>query len=135
FGGFIHTGIFGLQRIFDQLSIHGNEQAAFDILNKKGDHSFERMWAQHDATTLWEILPVDSLSVYTKAMADRSHNHPMQAGFDAWFFYGIAGIRPDVASPGFKKIILQPHLIKQLEWAKGAYHSPYGEIVSNWKRS
>ena len=131
FKGFIYAGIFGLQRIFDQLSSNGNEQAAYDILNKKGDYSFELMWRKYDATTLWEVLPIDTLQ---KKDVGRSHNHPMQAGFDAWFFYGIAGINPDLSAPGFKKIILKPQLTEQLEWAKGAYNSIHGEIVSNWKK-
>jgi alpha-L-rhamnosidase len=58
----------------------------------------------------------------------------MQAGFDAWFFYGIAGINPDLSAPGFKKIILKPQLTAQLDWAKGSYNSVHGKIVSDWKK-
>jgi alpha-L-rhamnosidase len=134
FKGFMYVGIFGLQRIFDQLSSNGNEQAAYDILNKKGDYSFELMWKKYNATTLWEVLPVDTLQQKVEKTAGRSHNHPMQAGFDAWFFYGIAGINPDLSAPGFKKIILKPELTAQLDWAKGSYNSVHGKIVSDWKK-
>jgi len=134
FKGFMYAGIFGLQRLFDQLSSNQNEQTAYDILNKKGDYSFELMWKKYDATTLWEVLPIDTLQQKVEKTARRSHNHPMQAGFDAWFFYGIAGIKPEINSPGFKKIILSPQLTQQLDWAKGSYHSVYGEIISNWKK-
>ena len=133
FGGFMYAGIFGLQRLFGQLSNYGNEQAAYDILDKKGENSFETMWAKFDATTMWEMLPIDTVEVKNEGTARRSHNHPMQSGFDAWFFNGIAGIQPDLSAPGFKKIILQPQLLNQLQWAKGSYNSMYGSIVSNWK--
>ena len=134
FKGFMYAGIFGLQRIFDQLASNGQAQTAYNILDKKGDYSFELMWKKYDATTLWEVLPIDTLQQKVEKTARRSHNHPMQAGFDAWFFYGIAGINPDLIAPGFKKIILKPQLTEQLDWAKGSYHSVYGEIVSNWKK-
>lgn len=131
--GFMYAGIFGLGRIFNQLSNHQNEQAAFNILTKKGDYSFANMWDQYDATTMWEILPVDSVWSKKEEIAGQSHNHPMQSGFDAYFFNGIGGIKPDISAPGFKKIILQPQLINQLKWAKANYNSVYGTIVSNWK--
>lgn len=135
FHGFENVGIFGLQRLFGQLSKYGNEQAAFNILNKKGDYSFELMWKKFDATTLWEILPVnidftDAIKGITKSV---SHNHAMQGGFDAWFFNGILGIAPDKDLPGFKKIVMRPRLLNQLAWAKGSYNSVYGEIKSSWK--
>jgi alpha-L-rhamnosidase len=135
FGGFMFAGIFGLQRLFDQLSKHNNEQAAFNMLDKKGENSFELMWEKYKATTLWEVLPVSMRFVNEKPTIknSRSHSHPMQAGFDAWFFNGIAGINPDVNAPGFKKIILEPKLINQLQFSKGDYNSVYGTIVSDWK--
>jgi len=135
FNGFMYSGIFGLQRLFDQLSKHQNEQAAFNMLDKKGDNSFELMWKKYHATTLWEVLPVSTRFVTSdpNILNERSHSHPMQAGFDTWFFNGIAGINPDMTAPGFKKIILEPKLINQLKFAKGDYNSVYGKIVSDWK--
>lgn len=131
--GFMYAGIFGLGRIFGQLSDHQNEQSAYNILSKKGDYSFANMWDQYDATTMWEILPVDSVWSKKEEIAGQSHNHPMQSGFDAYFFNGIGGIKPDYSAPGFKKIVLEPKLINQLKWAKVNYNSVYGNIISNWK--
>ncbi len=131
--GFMYAGIFGLRRIFGQLSNHENEQAAFNILTKKGDYSFANMWDKYDATTMWEILPVDSVWSKKEEIAGQSHNHPMQAGFDAFFYESVGGIKPDVDAPGFKNILLEPKLINQLKWAKVNYNSMYGNIISNWK--
>ena len=52
----------------------------------------------------------------------------------AWFYEGIAGIRPVPAAPGFKKIVIKPAIVGDLTWVKAHYGSPYGRIVSNWKR-
>ena len=45
------------------------------------------MWSKYHATTLWEILPVDSFYLKMKnPQSDRSHSHPMQGGYDKWFY-------------------------------------------------
>lgn len=133
--GFINTGIFGLSRIFKALSEYGNEATAYSILTKKGYNSFEYMWSEYGATTLWEILPVDSFYLKKGDKGqERSHNHPMQGGYDMWFYESVLGIRPDESAPGFKKIIIEPHMFDQLVWAMGDYQSPYGNIKSSWKR-
>ena len=52
----------------------------------------------------------------------------------AWFYEGLAGIRPDPNGPGFKKIIIRPAIVGDLKWVKGNYDSIHGRIVSNWTR-
>ena len=130
---FIQTGIFGLGRIFPALAENGAEDLAFSILTKTGNHSFANMWEKFGATTLWEILPVDDV-LSNEDLNKRSHSHPMNAGYDEWFFKGIAGIHQDEKSPGFKNIVFRPYFISKLKNASGSYESPYGTIVSKWKR-
>ena len=134
FSGFPNTGIFGLSRIFDALARFGNEELAHQILTGKGKRSFENMWKIYDATTLWEELPVDEIAE-TVYIRDKfgSHNHPMQGGFDAWFYKGIAGISPVPVNSGFRTIRFEPMLTQQLEWAEASYMSKYGLIKSSWK--
>jgi alpha-L-rhamnosidase len=83
YDGFIHTGIFGLGRIGQALSRYGNPEAAWRVFTKKGENSFEWMWIAGDATTLWEVLPIDSAH---SDMVYGSMSHPMQGGYDAWFY-------------------------------------------------
>ena len=52
----------------------------------------------------------------------------------AWFYEGLAGIQPDPTAPGFKKIIIKPAVVGDVTWVKCHHDSPYGRIVSNWKR-
>ena len=44
------------------------------------------------------------------------------------------GIRPDPEGPGFKKISIKPALVGDLTWVKTHKDTPYGRIISNWKR-
>jgi alpha-L-rhamnosidase len=52
----------------------------------------------------------------------------------SWFYEGLAGILPDPAKPGFKHFTLRPGIVKSVDWVKCSYQSPYGLIVSNWKK-
>ena len=130
--GFIQTGIFGLGRIFPSLAENGAEDLAFKMITKTGLNSFAYMWEKFDATTLWEVLPVNEV-MSPEFLNGRSHNHQMNAGFDEWFFRGIAGIHPDEKAPGYKNIVFRPYFTSKIKNAEGTYESPYGTIASNWK--
>lgn len=134
--GFLHTGIFGLGRIFETLSNNGQQQAAFDILTKKGYNSFEYMYKHYGATTMREVLPIDDY-YYNPEKNDlkRSHNHLMNASFDKFFYNGIGGIAPLEEFPGFKQFVLKPRFTGLMTWAKVSYNSVNGKIISNWENT
>jgi len=52
----------------------------------------------------------------------------------SWFFEGLGGILPDLRNPGFKHFTLRAGVVGGVDWVKCHYDSPYGRIVSNWKR-
>ena len=52
----------------------------------------------------------------------------------AWFYEGFAGIRPDPAQSGFKHFSIRPGIVDSVDWVECWHESPYGKIVSNWKR-
>jgi len=59
----------------------------------------------------------------------------IQAGnFDAWLYQTLAGINCDPQQPGSKHIIIRPRLLGDLTWVKAHFDSPFGRIVSSWKR-
>lgn len=51
-----------------------------------------------------------------------------------WFYHWLAGIQPDPDHPGFKEFFLTPKMPEGLESVNCTYHSPYGAIVSHWKK-
>lgn len=132
--GYINTGIFGLSRIFKVLAENGFEEEVYRLFTKTGKNSLAFMWERYDATTLWEVLPLDD-NYDSEVYNQHSHNHPMQGGYDAWFYSGIAGINPDAENPGFKNIIFRPYLTRYLDSAEASYDSRYGIVRSEWKRN
>ena len=68
------------------------------------------------------------------ALPSSSHNHFMLGHITEWFYAGLAGIQADPAAPGFKNTIIKPAVVGDITWVKCHYDSPYGKIVSNWKR-
>ena len=129
---FFDTGIFGIGRIGSALSRNGQAELAYSTFMKKGKYSFAWMWDKYDATTLWEVLPVcDGNREETSGC---SHCHPMQAGFDIYFYEDLAGIRPLAEAPGFKKVLLEPLWTVALEQAEASIDTRYGTVSSNWKK-
>lgn len=63
-----------------------------------------------------------------------SHNHFMLGHITEWLYAGLAGIQADPAAPGWKKFIIHPAVVGDLTWVKAHYDSPYGRIISHWKR-
>ncbi|MFN9982359.1 MAG: alpha-L-rhamnosidase C-terminal domain-containing protein, partial [bacterium] len=78
---------------------------------------------EQGATTLWE-----------QWNGFWSHIHSCFTSPDNWFYQGLAGIQTDPAAPGFKNTIIKPALVGDVTWVKSHHDSPYGRIVSNWKR-
>jgi alpha-L-rhamnosidase len=60
--------------------------------------------------------------------------HGCLNGIGGWFVRGLAGIRTDPASPGYKKFIIKPAVSDDLEWVNAYHDSPYGRIVCNWRK-
>jgi alpha-L-rhamnosidase len=58
----------------------------------------------------------------------------LQGPIGTWFYHSLAGIRTSKDAPGFKKIIICPETAGTLNWVKGSYVTPYGEVKSSWKR-
>lgn len=48
------------------------------------------------------------------------------------YYENLAGIKP--AAPAFSVITMQPLIADGLKFVKASYESPYGLIVSDWKR-
>jgi len=79
------------------------------------------------ATTIWETWK-ESDDVY-------SNCHPMFGSVSQWFYQWLAGIQPDPEYPGFRRFTIAPFVPEGLDYVKCNYHSPFGEIVSNWERN
>ena len=130
--GHLSTGVFGSRYIYEILAKFGYGEAVQNMFNTKTFPGFGYLFSR-GATTFWENWGELKFEDRIGSGADRSKNHPFHAGFDAWFFNGIAGINPDQDNPGFKHIILKPQIFGDLTFAKAQYASDYGIIKSEWQ--
>jgi alpha-L-rhamnosidase len=123
--GHFKTGIFGTKYILEALSNNNHIQTVFDIVNSPDYPGWGYMVSQ-GATTIWETWK-ESDDVY-------SNCHPMFGSVTEWFYRWLGGIRPHPDYPGFEKFIINPFLPDGLDEVSSSYYSPYGKILSNWKR-
>ena len=63
-----------------------------------------------------------------------SNNHCMLGHLMEWFYSGLGGIRQAEGSTAFRNIVIQPEPVGDISFASASYDSPYGKIVSEWKR-
>jgi len=75
-----------------------------------------------------------SLTESWAALRFVSNNHCMLGHLMEWFYSGLGGIRQAEGSTAFRNIIIKPEPVGDITFASASYDSPYGKILSNWKR-
>jgi alpha-L-rhamnosidase len=123
--GHFVTGIFGTKYVLEALSQYASPEMVFSIVNSRDFPGWGYM-IDRGATTIWETWK-ESDNIY-------SNCHPMFGSVTEWFYRWLGGIRPDPMYPGFKEFMLEPTTPEGLDAVQCRYHSPFGEIVSNWSR-
>ncbi len=56
------------------------------------------------------------------------------AAIDEWFYWGLAGIRPDESGPGYERIVFKPFIPGDLAWAGATVHTVRGRVSSHWRQ-
>lgn len=126
-GFHLDVGLLGTKAILNALSENGYSNWAYKIAAQKTYPSWG-WWMENGATTLYENWPID-------AKSDISMNHIMFGEIGAWLYKSPGGIKPDENQPGFKHIILNPHIVEGLDSFEASHTGPYGKIISAWKRT
>jgi hypothetical protein len=119
------AGDIGYRYLLKVLDDEGRSDVIFDMNNRSDVPGYGYQLAK-GATALtesWQALP----SV--------SNNHFMLGHLMEWFYEGLAGIRPADDAVAYDKIVIRPEAVGDVTFAKGSYHSVYGTITSEWKKT
>ncbi|NQV31985.1 MAG: hypothetical protein HQ515_04785, partial [Phycisphaeraceae bacterium] len=119
--GHLNTGMIGTQLMVDYLLEIDRNDLVDTFVNKTTFPGWGYM-VEKGATTCWE-----------QWNGYYSQIHSCFPYIGGWFYRGLAGIRWDPETPGFKHVILRPALVKSVDWVTCSTASPYGKIISKWK--
>lgn len=127
--GHLCCGVIGIQWLMRELSRMGRTDVAYLLATNKTFPSWGYM-VENGATAIWELWNGDTASPKMN-----SGNHVMLLGdLLPWCFENIGGIQ--AMAPAYKQIRLAPNFeLQELPHADASYDSPYGRIVSRWKKT
>lgn len=123
----LSTGFLGTPFLLFTLADHGRSDVAYRLLFNESYPSWGYMLSK-GATTWWERWNGD-----TGDPAMNSYNHYAFGSVVAWVYRYAAGIDTTPEGPGFKEILVHPHLDSRMPAARAEYESVYGKIVSDWR--
>ncbi|MBO9203247.1 MULTISPECIES: alpha-L-rhamnosidase [Niastella] len=123
----LDVGLLGTKSILNALSENGYADLAYKLASRESFPAWG-WWIVNGATTLYENWKIDAAN-------DISLNHIMFGEIGAWFYKGLGGIKPAAELPGFKWFLLKPNFVNGLNQLDATHRSPYGTIVSSWKRN
>ena len=119
------AGDIGFHFLIQALDEGGASQLIFDM-NNRDDVPGYGFQLKKGATALTESWP---------ALENVSNNHLMLGHIMEWFYSGLAGISQEDNSIAFNHIKIRPQPVGDITHAKGSFHSPYGWITTNWKKT
>jgi hypothetical protein len=135
-----------VQHIADDVRARGNHTSAGDI----GYHYvLAALTASGQSNVIYDMATATSAPSYASQLArgatslteawdgnpGASQNHFMLGHIEDWLYQGLAGITPDPGALAWRRVILQPHPVGDLQSAGATYDSPRGRIACHWKRT
>ena len=119
------AGDIGYRYVLRALEDAGRSDIIFSM-NSRDDVPGYGFQLKHGATALTESW---------QAYESVSNNHFMLGHLMEWFFSGLAGIKQSNRSIAFKDIEIKPQPVGDVTYANAQFNSPYGLIVSNWRKT
>ena len=121
-GGNAYVGILGIRYLFPLMTSAGFGQTAFTVATQR-DYPSYGYWA--------DSLHWTSLGENWEA-SSRSRNHHMFGSIVEWFYEGLAGIHPVMAS--YEKISIRPLVPTGLDSVSASVETVRGRVASRWRR-
>lgn len=119
------AGDIGYRYVLRALEEAGRSEVIYEM-NNRDDVPGYGYQLKHGATALtesWQALPIVS------------NNHFMLGHLMEWFYAGLCGIKQSASSVAYKQIEIKPQPAGDITHAAATYHSPYGDIKTNWKKT
>lgn len=118
------AGDVGYRYVLRALADGGRSDVIFEMNNQSERPGYGYQLAR-GATSLTEAWDANPRS---------SQNHFMLGQIIEWFYGDLAGLAPDPAFPGFKRVRIRPQPVAGIDWARAAHASPRGRISVEWRR-
>jgi hypothetical protein len=118
------AGDVGYRYVLRALAEGGRSDVIFAMNNQSERPGYGYQLAR-GATSLTEAWDANPRS---------SQNHFMLGQIIEWFYGDLAGLAPDPAFPGFKRVRIRPHPVAGITWARAAHASPRGRVSVEWRR-
>jgi hypothetical protein len=120
------SGDVGYRYLLKALAMEGRSDIIFDMNNQtdKPGYGYQLKMGATSLTEKWDA-GVGSFG---------SQNHFMLGQINEWFFHDLVGIGWDEKGPGFRKSIIAPSFVGDIEWVKGSYKTVSGMISVEWRK-
>jgi hypothetical protein len=124
-GNAITAGDVGYRYVLRALADGGRSDVIFQMQNQseKPGYGYQLKRGATSLTEAWN------------ARRESSQNHFMLGQLMEWFYHDLAGIQPDLAGPGFKRITFKPAVVGDVDWVTASYNSVRGPIECEWRRT
>ena len=123
--GHLWTGILGVKALIEALPEYHKTNMLYKITDQRTYPGWGYMIST-GSTTLWERW--GGYRYFGAGM--NSLNHIMFGSIDEFFYKDLAGIR--VKNSGFKQILIRPHILGNMTYAKGSVNTIRGKVASDW---
>jgi alpha-L-rhamnosidase len=124
------TGFLGTPYLCHVLTRFGYDSIAYKLLLQDTYPSWLYP-VKMGATTIWERWDGQKPDSTFQTPGMNSFNHYAYGAIGDWMYRTVAGLRE--SEPGYKEIIVQPHIGGGLTEATADYKTYYGTASSHWK--
>jgi alpha-L-rhamnosidase len=121
----VTTGFIGVRYLMPLLTQMGDSFLAYDLAVQTSFPSWGYMVA-NGATTLWELWQNKT------GPSMNSHDHHMMGSVDAWFYEALGGINVDPEQPGYRRIRIEPQVVRDLTSVSATVGTVRGDVTSSW---
>jgi alpha-L-rhamnosidase len=123
-GVHMNTGFLGTWFLLKLLDERNRPEVAHRIVAAENAPSWRNLLRHPASPEPLTVLP----EFFTAGMIP----HPGWCSVGLWFYQSLAGIHPDPAAPGFRRVIIRPRVPPGLRWIEAEYNSICGPIAVCW---